>query len=83
MKIMIVTSSTDLYEAVINKIETAAARYLEDILAPLDDTEFSDLCHSLLKEPNRLLVVTIENDKFTATVLHRKSPEGIDKLVMH
>ena len=80
---MIVTSSTDLYEAVINKIETAAARHLEDILAPLDDTEFSDLCHSLLEEPDRLLVVTIENDKLTATVLHGEPLEGIDKSLMH
>lgn len=83
MKIMIVTSAADMYETVISEAETAAARQLEDILAPLDDTEFSNLCHSLLEEPDRLLVVTIENNKFTATILHRESLEGIDKLLMH
>ena len=80
---MIVISSTDLYEAVISKTETAAARQLEDILAPLGDTEFSNLCHSLLEEPDMLLVVTIENNKLMATVLHRESLEGIDKSLMH
>ena len=80
---MIVMSASDMYEAAISKAETAAARQLEDVLAPLDDTEFSNLCHSLLEEPDRLLVVTIENNKLTATVLHRESLEGIDKSLMH